>query len=332
MVSNLDQSTAAPSRHETGSGTVFLKSIGAYDVRVDGRVITCAISNMLRKELVYPIADPTSFRRRVMAVEDISVVDPVAVGDEVRFMLAEDGNAMITEVLPRRSKLARVAAGAKPLEQVIVANVDQVVIVFAAAQPAPKWNLLDRYLVSAEACGLPALVCITKLDLAEGDLQEEVAHYRQIGYRVMLTSTISGAGISEFQSALQDRISVFVGKSGVGKTSLLNAVEPGLGLRVNVVSQATSKGRHTTSHVQMFPLNAGGSVVDTPGVREFGLWEVDDRDIALYFPEMRPLVGHCQFGANCRHDTEPGCAIKRAVAQGRVGARRYASMLKMGGE
>lgn len=329
MVSNLDQTIAASSRHESGSGIVFRKSVGSYDVRLDGQIIACSISNMLRKELVYPLADPTSFRRRVMAVRDIRVVDPVSVGDEVRFVLAEDGSAMITEVLPRRNKLARIAAGAKPLEQVIAANVDQVVIVFAAAQPAPKWNLLDRYLVSTESSGLPALVCITKLDLAEDGLQDEVMLYRRIGYRVLVTSTVTGEGIREFSDALKGQASVLVGKSGVGKTSLLNAVEPGLGLRVNAVSQATSKGRHTTSHIQMFPLHAGGSVVDTPGVREFGLWQVDGRDIALFFPEMRPLVGTCQFGLDCGHATEPGCAIKHAVADGRISARRYESMLKL---
>ncbi len=320
--------------HDMRCGTVFKKSIGTYTVHADGRMIVCAISNKLRKELVFPIADPTSFRKRVMSVEEINVVDPVAIGDEVRFVFSGDASGMITEVLPRRSKLARMAAGPKPLEQVIVANIDQVVFVFAAAHPEPKWNLLDRYLVSAESSGLPALVCITKTDLVGNDasLQMEAELYRSLGYRVILTSVLTGAGISGFAQAIQNRRSVFAGKSGVGKTSLLNAVEPGLGLRVNEVSLSTGKGKHTTTHLEMFTLASGGEVVDTPGMREFGLWDAGKTDIALFFPEMRSLVGKCQFGVDCGHDSEPGCAIKRAVAQGRISKRRYESYQKMAGE
>jgi ribosome biogenesis GTPase len=344
--------------HPSNTGTVFKKTVGTYFVHSasippasmpqangsrsadnlqstamppDEQTVVCAISNKLRKELIFPIADPTSFRRRVMAVEEIGMVDPVAVGDVVRYAVAEDGSGLITEVLPRRSKLARLAAGGKPLEQVIVANVDQVVIVFAAAQPEPKWNLLDRYLVSAEASHLPPVICVTKLDLVRDgeELMHEVQTYRQIGYRVITTSTVSGEGIQEVKDVLTDRVSVLVGKSGVGKTSLLNAIETGLGLRVNEISRSTGKGKHTTTHLEMFPLQGGGSVVDTPGIREFGLWEVSKNDIALLFPEMRPLVGTCQFGLDCSHAHEPGCAIKRAVADGIISERRYESMLKM---
>lgn len=312
-------------------GVVMKKTKGHYFVESGGRLVTCEISPRLRKVLVYPTADPHSLRPVVQSVREIETVDPVAVGDQVRFVDEHDGRGLILEVLPRRSRLSRLAAGAKPLEQVMVANLDQVVAVMAAAQPEPKWNLLDRYLVSAESLGLNALIVIAKLDLL-GDSREllaEVANYRRLGYPVLLTSAVDGTGLEKLKSLLQGRISVLVGKSGVGKSSLLNALQPGLGLRVNAVSQVTGKGRHTTTHLEMFPLEFGGWIVDTPGMREFGPWEVDGEGLALNFPEMRPLVGTCKFGLDCRHEHEPGCAVIKAVANGRVSERRYQSYLKL---
>jgi len=317
-------------------GTVFKKTIGNYVVHTqdDHQVITCEISPRLHKQLIYPTADPNSLPHIVQKVKEIKYTDPVAVGDLVQFVDTGHGG-LITEVLPRKSRLVRRSAvpmpGAHPYEQIVVANVDQVVPVFSAAQPPPKWNLLDRYLASAESLDLPSLICITKLDLAAQDdpLQAELNLYRQIGYQVLLTSAVTGEGIAELRAALQGRISVFVGKSGVGKTSLLNAMQPGLGLRVNAVSQATGKGKHTTSNLEMFPLESGGSVVDTPGMREFGLWEIDESDLALFFPEMRPYVGQCKFRSDCSHDSEPGCAIRKAVAEGKIAPRRYATFQRL---
>lgn len=311
-------------------GMVFKKSLAHYFVNLDNQMVDCSLSSKLRKELIYPIADPASIRPHVVAVEDIRMVDPVAIGDLVRFVDNSDGTGMIVEVLPRKSKLVRRAAGSKPLEQVIVANVDQVVAIVAAAKPTPKWDLLDRYLVAAESLGLSARICITKLDLVAPDqLAEEVQTYQQIGYPVMLTSTVTGAGVEAFKQALKGRISVFAGKSGVGKTSLLNTIQPGLGLRVNEVSQHTGKGKHTTSHLEMFGLDGGGGVIDTPGMREFGLWNVTSADLASLFPEMRPYAGTCRFGVSCSHVHEPNCAIKEAVAAGKITPRRYQSYLKI---
>lgn len=312
-------------------GVVFMKSIGNYVVRVGDREVTCAISPRLRKKLIYPTADPSSLRQVVRGIAEIDTVDPVAVGDQVTFIDTQDGSGLIIEVLPRRNRLARLAAGHKHLEQVIVANVDYVVPVFATAQPVPKWNLLDRYLASAESLGLRSLICITKIDLAvdDWDFQAEVDTYRAIGYPVILTSTITGEGIPELKDALRGGVSVLVGKSGVGKTSLLNALQAGLGLRVNRVNEITGKGRHTTSNLAMYPLDSAGFIVDTPGMREFGLWDVEVQDLALLFPEMNPLVGHCRFGLDCTHAHEPGCAIRQAVMQGKISRRRYESMLRM---
>jgi ribosome biogenesis GTPase / thiamine phosphate phosphatase len=238
-------------------------------------------------------------------------------------------------VLPRRNKIARRSAvpmpGAHAHEQVIVANVDQVVAVLAAANPAPRWNLLDRYLALAESLELPAMVCVTKADLAEGDagLQCELDTYWRLGYPVMVTSAISGAGIDTLRQGLAGRTSVLLGHSGVGKTTLLNALQPGLGLRVSEVSRATGKGRHTTSQVTLLPLEAGGAIVDTPGTREFGLWDISPDELALYFTEMRPLLGECRFGLDCSHDHEPGCAIRQAVMDERISPRRYQSYLRL---
>jgi ribosome biogenesis GTPase len=319
-------------------GVVTRKTRGSYTVSTGERMIPCAISSKLRKNLEgwFDASASTNIRRRVKAVHGIAQVDPVAIGDAVRFVEAGDGSGLIVEVLPRRNALSRPAPVGPKLasdggrqEQVIVANVDQIIPVFAIRQPAPKWNLLDRYLVGAEAAGIPALICITKVDLGMDDGNMAVLDiYREVGYRVMLTSAADGTGIDAFRRALSGRVSVFIGKSGVGKTSLLNAVQPELGLQVAEISQSTGKGRHTTSHLEMFPLDEGGGVVDTPGMREFGIWE-KETDLALFFPEMRRLVGQCRFGLGCSHTHEPGCAIRSALAGGQISERRYRSFLRL---
>ncbi len=312
------------------TGIVFRKSTGVYHVKANGRVFPCTISNRLRKILIYPIADASSIpHQRVQKVRDIQTVDPIAIGDAVHFIDAGDGTGMITEVLPRRSKLTRRAPGPKPLEQVVVANVDQIVAVIAAAQPKPRWTMLDRYLASAEACDLTAIICITKMDALKGKDADEVLavveDYRLIGYRVMLTSAADGTGVEEFKSALTGRTSALVGMSGVGKTTLLNAVQPELGLRVAAINLQTDKGRHTTTNLEMFGLDFGGSVVDTPGMKVFGFWDVESDDVALLYKEMQSYVGLCRYGLNCRHDSEPGCAIRQAVDAGEISLRRYES-------
>jgi ribosome biogenesis GTPase len=322
----------------TFTGVVYKKTIGNYTVHTDGRALTCELSNRIRKQLIYPTADPGNVHHRVQKVVELEHMDPLAVGDEVCYIQAEDGKGLIIEVLPRRNKLTRRSAvpkplhhGAHPFEQIIVTNVDQVVAVMSSAQPDPKWNLLDRYLASAEAGEIPALICITKLDLVkgnEGGLQDALVEYRQIGYPSVLTSSVSGEGIEDLRKALNGRISVMIGKSGVGKTALLNSLQPGLGLRVKEVNQVTGKGKHTTTNLEMFPLDGGGAIVDTPGTREFGMWDNVD-DIAMLFSEMRPLVGKCRFGLDCNHDEEPGCVIRKAVMAGQISPRRYQSFLSL---
>jgi ribosome biogenesis GTPase / thiamine phosphate phosphatase len=273
-------------------------------------------------------------RKRVQEVREINHIDPVAIGDRVHYVDAGNGHGMIVEILPRDSKLSRPAPvpGQRVFEQVIVSNVDLVLPVFSVANPTPKWGLLDRYLVSAEAADLPSLVVINKLDLAwkNPGRDEEIEIYRRIGYPVILVSAVTGEGIEELKHALQGKLAVMVGKSGVGKTSLLNAIQPGLGLRVKAVSKGElGKGRHTTTHLEMFELDFGGALVDTPGIREFGLWDVAGDELASLFPEMANYVGQCKFGLNCHHDQEPGCAIRKAVITGDISPYRYRSYLRL---
>jgi ribosome biogenesis GTPase / thiamine phosphate phosphatase len=322
--------------HNLRQGIVVKKTMGKYTVRsVDSGPIGCTLAGNLSKQLMFSTANPTSMRKRVLEVKDLDTVDPVAVGDHVTYLLNEDGTGTITEIQPRQNKLSRPATdGARrfkksgPIEQVMVANVDQIVVVMPAANPPPSWDLLDRYLATAEASDIPALICFTKVDLLADDLSREIELYRQIGYHVIVTSAVSGLGIDEAQAALKDRVSVLWGKSGVGKTSLLNAIEPELGLRVKAVNDHNSEGRHTTTHLEMFELSFGGGVIDTPGQRAFKIWDEID-DYAQLLPEMRDFIGRCKFGLDCTHTREPGCAIKSAVTQGTITARRYESFLGM---
>jgi ribosome biogenesis GTPase / thiamine phosphate phosphatase len=319
---------------EDDIGVVFRKTLGHYTVRTQEREIDCVLSSLNHKQLIYPTADATSLRHAVREVREIEHVDPIAIGDRVRYVDAGHGRGMITGILPRHSKLSRPAPvpGQRVFEQVIVSNADLVLPVFSVADPTPKWGLLDRYLVTAEAAGLPVLIVFTKLDLAGKNVifYEDIEVYRRIGYPVQLVSSVTGRGIEELKQFLQGHMSVLVGKSGVGKTSLLNAIQPGLGLRVKDVSRGEQgKGRHTTSHLEMFGLDIGGTLVDTPGMREFGLWEIASEELAYLFPEMARHVGQCRFGMSCHHDQEPGCAIRKAVMAGDISPHRYKSYMHL---
>lgn len=324
------------------TGTVIKKSTGHCWVRTGNDVLICTVSTLLRKQFVYP---NTGHRQTVQRVIENDHTDPIAVGDRVRCTRADKETGKVLEVLPRRSRLSRRSAAYNPgghtFEQVIAANVDLVIPIIAAARPAPSWNLLDRNLASAESLDLPALVCITKLDLVletDGSIPEELleaaALYRRIGYEVILTSTVSGSGIELLRQALSGRTAVFIGKSGVGKSSLLNTLQPGLGLRIAEVGLKAGKGRHTTTFTEMYPLDFGkqsvcAQVIDTPGMREFGLWNPEEDDLAYFYREMKPYAGRCKFGLNCMHDEEPGCAVRRAVMSGEIDPRRYHSFLQM---
>lgn len=246
----------------------------------------------------------------------------VATGDRVMFRPAGSDEGIIERVEPRRGVLSRTSRGRR---HILVTNVDQAIFVGSAAEPTLKPNLIDRFLVTAEQCRIEPVVVINKVDLVNAaELQPLVGVYSQLGYRVFLVSATTGFGIDRLRRALAGRQSVVAGQSGVGKSSLLNAIEPDLQLRVSRVSEENQKGRHTTTTASMAPLTMGGFVVDTPGIRQFELWDVIPAEVAGFFREMRPLVSHCRY-PDCTHMHEDDCAVKDAVADDLIDARRYES-------
>ncbi len=262
--------------------------------------------------------------------EDAGILK-LAVGDAVRLAPDERGGDgwTIVEILPRRSTLVRREPGGGARERVVVANVDQVVVAFAAADPAPNLRALDRFLVVAEANALAARIVVNKIDRVDpAAARAQFAAYPRAGYPVHLTSVRTGVGLEEVHAALAGRTSAIAGPSGVGKSSLLNALYPGLDLRVGAVSEAVHKGRHTTVGALLHPLPDGGYVVDTPGLREVGVWGISAPELAACFPEFRPYAGQCRF-ADCTHRIEPGCAVRAAVASRAISRPRYDSYAKL---
>jgi len=255
--------------------------------------------------------------------------DIIALGDRVRIQVLNATTGVIEEIAPRTHALVRTAPSARGVyRQIMLANPDQAVFVFACAHPAPHLRMLDRFLIVAEQQGVPALVVANKIDLAEPEILEQFKLYPPLGYPVVFTSARTGAGVTELRERLTGKLSALAGPSGVGKSSLLNAVQPGLGLAVRDVSQSTSKGRHTTNIRQLFPLTAGGYVADLPGMRMLALWDIQPEELDGYFPELRPLVQECLYN-DCTHQNEPGCAVIAAVTTGKVSSERYESYLRL---
>jgi ribosome biogenesis GTPase / thiamine phosphate phosphatase len=268
-----------------------------------------------------------SLRGRLKKTEEIKL----AVGDEVRLEPGIHDDWSIVEILPRRSKLARRAPGAAFGERVLAANVDQVVVVFAVVKPEPHRRMLDRFLVIAEANDLPARIVINKIELADRASAEEMfGDYARAGYEVHYVSVKQRIDLEPLHDAFAGRISVLTGPSGVGKSSLLNATFPGANLRVGEISESVNKGRHTTVGAVMLQLpgDERGFVVDTPGLREVGLWEVPADRLDRCFPEFRQHLDECRFG-DCRHVHEPDCGVREAVTSGEISAARYESYLML---
>ena len=264
--------------------------------------------------------------RRLLKTLHTDLRHVVAAGDRVLFRPAKNREGIIERIEPRHGVLSRESRGR---QQILVANVDQLVIVASAAEPYLKPNLIDRFLVCAEQSGLRAVLCINKIDLVDAAAIEPlVGVYSQMGYHVLLTSASTGLGVDRLHRRLLDKQSVVAGQSGVGKSSLLNALQPGLGLAVAEVSAETQKGRHTTTTGRLLPLEGGGYVVDTPGIRQFPLWDVDPQEVGGFYRDLRPLVSLCAF-PDCTHNHEAGCAVKDAVADGWLDARRYESYLHL---
>ncbi len=256
--------------------------------------------------------------------------DIAAIGDRVQVTRQPDGTGSIESVETRTRSLVRLDPRPQGVyQQVLLANPDQAVFVFACANPRPHLRMLDRFLVIAEKQGLPALIVANKVDLVGQEQAEAIfGLYPPIGYPVLYTCAKTGQGVDELRVRLTGKVSALAGPSGVGKSSLLNAVQPGLGLVVSEVSAAVGKGRHTTTVRELFPLEGGGYVADTPGMRSLALWDTEPEELDGYFPELAPLVERCQFN-DCTHKSEPGCAVRAAVEAGTVHPQRYESYLRL---
>ena len=254
--------------------------------------------------------------------------DIAAIGDRVWITVLPDGSGVIEEVEERTRAIIRLDPRPQgDYQQVLLANPDQAVFVFACAHPSPRLKMLDRFLVIAEKQMIPPVIVANKIDLVD-DPMEIFGMYETIGYRVLYTSTKTGAGIEELELVLRGKISAFAGPSGAGKSSLLNSMQPGLGLAVNEISKAMNKGKHTTVTRQLFPLEEEGYVADTPGWKSLALWDTEPEEIDGYFPDLRDLVQHCQFN-DCTHTHEPGCAVRRALEEGKIHTERYESYLRL---
>jgi ribosome biogenesis GTPase len=254
--------------------------------------------------------------------------DIAAIGDRVWITVLPDSSGVIEEVEERARAIVRLDPRPQgDYQQVLLANPDQAVFVFACAHPSPRLKMLDRFLVIAEKQMVPPIIVANKIDLVDVP-QEIFGLYGMIGYRVIYTSTKIRTGIDELKSVLAGKVSAFAGPSGAGKSSLLNAIQPGLGLAVNEISKAMNKGKHTTVTRQLFPLEGGGYVADTPGWKSLALWDTEPEEIDGYFPELRDLVQHCQFN-DCTHTHEPGCAVRRALEEGKIHPERYESYLRL---
>lgn len=283
---------------------------GFFWVQTEGGLLECRLRGRLKKE-----------RQNT----DIAVI-----GDTVDVVQVSPGQGAIEAVHPRRTKLARRASRGAWREDVLVANVDQVLLVAACAFPDFSPRMLDRYLVLTELSELEAVIVANKVDLVgEAQARELFAPYERIGYPVIYTSVAMPLGMDELRGRLGGRISVVTGKSGVGKSSLLNAVQPGLGLAIGDVSDTVGKGRHTTTVADLIPLNElGGYVADTPGIRGLQLWQLPKEDLDWCYREFRPFLGECYF-AGCTHIHEPDCGVRAAVEQGAIDPDRYESYVRL---
>ena len=300
--------------NDTFPGLIIRAQSGFFTVQTSTGLVTCQLRGRLKKG-----------RREG---------DLAAVGDRVIIMAQPDGTGTIESVEARSRALVRLDPRPQGVyQQIILANPDQVLFVFACAHPEPHLRMLDRYLVIAEKQGIPALIVANKIDLVGQDRAREFfGHYPGIGYPVIYTSVKEGSGLDELREHLKGHLSGLAGPSGVGKSSLLNAIQPGLGQSVREVSTAINKGKHSTVVRELIPLVKGGYVADTPGMRSLALWDTEPEELDGYFPELRPLVERCQFN-DCTHSHEPGCAVRAAVEAGTVNAARYDSYLRLrGGE
>ncbi|MBN1537088.1 MAG: ribosome small subunit-dependent GTPase A [Anaerolineales bacterium] len=291
-------------------GLIVRSQSGFFTVKTEEGLLTCQLRGRLKK--------------------GPRLGDVASIGDWVEVKKRHGGSGVIEAVEPRQRLLSRSDPTPRGnYQQIIIANPDQAVFVFSCEKPPPRYGMLDRFLVIAEKQNIPAMIVANKTDLVGMEEAKRLFdYYPAIGYPVIYTSIINGVGIDELHAGLMKKISVFAGPSGVGKSSLLNIILPGLNITTAQVSQATDTGKHTTVVREMYPLPDGGYIADTPGLRTISLWDTELEELDGYFPEFRERVSECQFN-NCTHDHEPGCAIKAALANGKVHPNRYRSYISI---
>ncbi len=297
------------------NGTVIRSTGSWYTVRMDdGFIADCRLRGRIR-------------------MQGLKATNPVTVGDRVAVSLGSDrDSAVITVIGERKNYIIRRSVNLSKVSHIIAANIDFAFMVASITSPRTSTGFIDRFLVTAQMYEIPAVVIFNKVDLYEREhfafLDFLTRNYRKIGYPCIITSVVTGEGLKELKDMMCGKTSLFSGHSGVGKSALINSIEPGLQLKTGEISDVHSKGKHTTTFAQMFPLTMGGYIIDTPGIKEFGLIDMGKEELAMYFPEMLKLVGKCQY-YNCTHDHEPGCAVIQAVEQGEVSPERYKNYLNM---
>jgi len=328
---------------ETLTGVVLNGTHGIYDVHTDIGILRCTLRGKLKKAFAQAQStkltgkanlykDKTYASHYQRDEESTALPTRLTAGDHVKLRQLDDTTGLIEEILPRQSELLRKDANVdakRPTAQTMLANLDQVLIVFATTQPEPHFGMLDRYLAICESAKIRPIICLNKLDLPHDQRVEEAADfYGRLGYTVIWTSPKTGDGIETLRSLLREHTSLFTGPSGVGKSSLVNAIEPGMAIKTGLVSDVTGKGRHTTTGSQLYPLSGGGWLADSAGIRALATWNIPPEELAWCFVEFRPYLGECFF-SDCLHVAEEGCAIRQAVEDGVLNEQRYTSYVRM---
>lgn len=294
-------------------GRVFKSTGSWYTVKVEGQYIECRLRGKLR-------------------LDDEKVTNPIAVGDWVSIIMDNEKEGIIQEVLPRENYIIRKSTRKKKHSHRIAANIDQAVLVVTLVAPRTSLGFIDRFLVACESFRIPAILAFNKADLLDEEAlnyyNELKFDYEELGYKCLLVSAVTNEGMDLLKEKLTGKTTLFSGHSGVGKSTLLNLLSPDISQRVSEISDAVGKGVHTTTFAEMFEVWGNTYVIDTPGIKELGLWNIGDEELSHYFPEMRKYIGACRFH-NCTHIHEPGCAFREAMEEGRIAPFRYENYLSM---